>query len=879
MALLKDLTVFGATRLVLDTIASNIYSDGFHHNEHNNDDHVLLAGGGHIAITTLLSGGFWANQSIQNATSTTTEPQFGSVGINTAVNSNYKLNVSGASRFNGIINIDSNSIGAKTHINFNRTGFNYINIPTNGTFAISVNDSTFANSRFTVDNTSVCPGQSNGTITLGTSSYRWYNMYSKVINMTTIDGTNTAAVTSSPYKPMIWTFNANITPQNGDIITIKTPGAGHDYGVFLSTNNGTNYYPITLNSNTRLTTQYVTGSYLTLLFDSSNSAASMFPLEGGSSRVTVNGGTWRVVNYYDSGFNEWNLRQYNIKAATAIKGVHIIGGTDSGYNDIDSGTSFDIRYPVLYAGSNISATQYGNNNFIHHYSINIKDSSENNISFTAYKNVYIKGTITDTTFTPISGGNPYVQNITEEDDGYVYYYIGRSYSTSGMTFDGTGKDIYVYKNNAIQRWSVLDGYHANEIESIYSGGWCSGIGTYWGKVAEYKYNGSSTIDVTASFLLTRYYTSGNPLTHLLAIRCRGTSKSDASKNITASYIYKTNTVANIPVAITHIYNSTDGYYYIRIYIKSAGWGETYGIKLLNTHNWSSPIFTRWVLYNDTYTGHTVETFTSLPSDETEVTINSLDLYANIIGNASTATTWKTARTLTIGNAGKSVNGSANVSWSLAEIGAATSDHTHTFASITSKITSSNEFNFVDVEAASIWINRKRANNIIASTLTTNFSFGVGDNTATYAYLTAEGFKKNGSSDSYVLLGNGGHKLLTELKDIDTITITKSLTITEAWMDTGIITNATTFTQGDGTYVIQISKNNTLLYSGIIAIMTSGITGTDTEEVVLHCARKSNYQRLYIRTQNTDSGYAKIQIAAETNYSSAQSLDFKFRKLI
>ena len=40
---------------------------------------------------------------------------------------------------------------------------------------------------------------------------------------------------------------------------------------------------------------------------------------------------------------------------------------------------------------------------------------------------------------------------------------------------------------------------------------------------------------------------------------------------------------------------------------------------------------------------------------------------SITGNAATATTWQTARTLTIGNTGKSVNGSANVSWSKDEI--------------------------------------------------------------------------------------------------------------------------------------------------------------------------------------------------------------------
>jgi hypothetical protein len=48
---------------------------------------------------------------------------------------------------------------------------------------------------------------------------------------------------------------------------------------------------------------------------------------------------------------------------------------------------------------------------------------------------------------------------------------------------------------------------------------------------------------------------------------------------------------------------------------------------------------------------------------------------SVSGNAATATsatsaaTWTSARTLTIGNTGKSVNGSANVAWTLAEIGA------------------------------------------------------------------------------------------------------------------------------------------------------------------------------------------------------------------
>lgn len=52
--------------------------------------------------------------------------------------------------------------------------------------------------------------------------------------------------------------------------------------------------------------------------------------------------------------------------------------------------------------------------------------------------------------------------------------------------------------------------------------------------------------------------------------------------------------------------------------------------------------------------------------------------ASCTGNAATATKLATARTLTIGNTGKTFNGSGNVSWSLSEIGAAASNHTHSY---------------------------------------------------------------------------------------------------------------------------------------------------------------------------------------------------------
>ena len=51
-------------------------------------------------------------------------------------------------------------------------------------------------------------------------------------------------------------------------------------------------------------------------------------------------------------------------------------------------------------------------------------------------------------------------------------------------------------------------------------------------------------------------------------------------------------------------------------------------------------------------------------------------WAAYAGRSQTADKWTTARTLTIGSTGKPVNGSKNVSWTLEEIGASASSHTH-----------------------------------------------------------------------------------------------------------------------------------------------------------------------------------------------------------
>ena len=62
----------------------------------------------------------------------------------------------------------------------------------------------------------------------------------------------------------------------------------------------------------------------------------------------------------------------------------------------------------------------------------------------------------------------------------------------------------------------------------------------------------------------------------------------------------------------------------------------------------------------------------------DVTGNVTGSSGSCTGNAATATKLATTRALTIGSTGKNFDGSAAVSWSLAEIGAAASSHTHSY---------------------------------------------------------------------------------------------------------------------------------------------------------------------------------------------------------
>lgn len=157
-------------------------------------------------------------------------------------------------------------------------------------------------------------------------------------------------------------------------------------------------------------------------------------------------------------------------------------------------------------------------------------------------------------------------------------------------------------------------------------------------------------------------------------------------------------------------------------------------------------------------------------------------------------------------------------------------------------------------------------------------------------ITSSGFLKSGSSDSYVLLGGGGHKALSQfittsnVIDNNLTTITKSLTITQDWMDTGI---SSTDLPANGTYIVQVSytmnNNDAKMYqmvnSGVMSWYRDATNDTDTDEILLHRAGHACSIAIYLRTIMQTSGVLKLQISASETITAAFNYTFKFKRVI
>lgn len=252
-------------------------------------------------------------------------------------------------------------------------------------------------------------------------------------------GSQTAAVTTSPYKPALWKFNAGITPANGNIVVIQAPGGGHSYGEFLSLDNGTTYKPITHSGTDKMTTHYASGSPIALIYDSDWTATSMYPLAGGTSTGTITGGAWRVINGYLDG-NTYPQAQCETAAATAAKTASM-----SNY------TATANRYLMVNV----------------HYANTAASAITLNVNGTGAKPIYINGSASSSS------------NYTLPAGSYFVYYNGTNYyfQTDGCV---SCRKLAIQENNMPISLTITNGTSIDALVADASNNLILGRG-WWAK--------------------------------------------------------------------------------------------------------------------------------------------------------------------------------------------------------------------------------------------------------------------------------------------------------------------------------------------------------------------------------------------------------------
>ena len=303
-----------------------------------------------------------------------------------------------------------------------------------------------------------------------------------------VTGTGTAATSSSSggtttYYPAKWNFDLGIaTPSAGDQLVIKIPVAGHDYGTFMSTDNGTTYYPVAQSTgSTRFTTRYPVNAYVFIVFEeytgsgNSGQVNDCYAVAGSTGRSAYKVGCWRVVNDYDSGNNYDRLYTANGRFRTGSTGCYpyslVCLDNTQGYSTLvtsnpGTGTNKNINtdgkfvFPasiLYYAGNNTTAAgalvSSTYSTFLALPSVDVRYSSNHTTTFTTHKPVYIECTLNgDGTWSPTS--NSITQTLRTS---YYYIYLGIAYSTEYQVSLAPEHPLYYYDGTNLVSAEVARG--------------------------------------------------------------------------------------------------------------------------------------------------------------------------------------------------------------------------------------------------------------------------------------------------------------------------------------------------------------------------------------------------------------------------------------
>ena len=193
---------------------------------------------------------------------------------------------------------------------------------------------------------------------------------------------------------------------------------------------------------------------LTLTLPDGTTTSAIALRRAGSSTVTTtygvgnvlfmvyNGTYWKVSAYYDSNTVSQLRAQNAYKAVTAITANTLCCGTSAGYIQLGAGSTFDITYPLLWQTAATEATATSTSFY---YAIDGRTVRNNKSGWagTAYKMVWLVGTLSDNTFTVDT--DVFTQTVPTTDNGKVYAPIGIAYSAYQIYFKSP-EQFWAFKN-------------------------------------------------------------------------------------------------------------------------------------------------------------------------------------------------------------------------------------------------------------------------------------------------------------------------------------------------------------------------------------------------------------------------------------------------
>lgn len=236
---------------------------------------------------------------------------------------------------------------------------------------------------------------------------------------------------------------------------------------------GTNYYPVVLNTNTKITTHYPVGSTILLVFNSAQTVASVYLTSNTATTVT---GCWQIADYntntdtigYSIRTNSSTLpakfKTYRYRLLfTSADGNYWVGAnasTSTNATAVRTPTTEKINPfgPIVYYGTTTAInanTNFGAGYLWQQYPITLGYSFNNtgtDLTLTYPAPVYLKCTPQNDGSAIIDVTTPYVQELPTTEDGKIYIFLGIAYAETTMELR-IEHPVYYYKDGAIRLWS------------------------------------------------------------------------------------------------------------------------------------------------------------------------------------------------------------------------------------------------------------------------------------------------------------------------------------------------------------------------------------------------------------------------------------------